>query len=265
MINRQSHLMILFLGILAVSFSSPGIAGPVYIDIYAGINFHSTATSGAINFTDEFATSNILMAGSLVTFSDFDMGGPWTTLGFGAPVGGTMEINAVSEDVITCELDPGVGSKTWNIYVAGKGSPVSVSGASSWSYSSPSQIVILNMDALGTVTVSWAVAAVPSISGDPPNPTDFISAIETNFLTGIIVTYTGLIGPAFWGIVALIALIPLQNRVGLMPLIGIALLLWIDLEYVIPAAGLQIGMAVLILGGAAVLTMLFFARRRQYG
>ncbi len=265
MINRQSHLMVLFLGILAVSLSSPGIAGPVYIDVYTGLNFHSTATSGVINFTSPFVTSDIDLSGNLVTFSDFDMGDTWATIGFGAPVGGTMEINTVVEDDITCTLDPVAGSKTWNIYVAGKGSPVSVTGASSWSYFSPSQLVILNMDALGSVALTWAEAAAPVISGNPPDPTDLLTAIETNFLSGIIVTYTGLLGPAFWGIIALIALLPLQNRVGLLPLVGIVLLIWVDLEYIVPAAGLQIGMAALVLGIAATLAIMFFSRRRQYG
>ncbi len=94
---------------------------------------------------------------------------------------------------------------------------------------------------------------------------DLLTAIEENFMIGLINVYVDLLGPAFWGVVALIALLPLQNRVGTLPLVGVSLLLWLDLQYIVPAAGLQIGMAVIILGGAAVLTMLFFARRRQYG
>ncbi len=94
---------------------------------------------------------------------------------------------------------------------------------------------------------------------------DLLTAIEENFMVGLINVYVDRIGPAFWGVVALIVLLPLQNRFGTLPLVAISLLLWLDLQYIVPAGGLQIGMAVLVLGGAAVLTMLFFARRRQYG
>lgn len=92
-----------------------------------------------------------------------------------------------------------------------------------------------------------------------------LDAIQINFVTGLIAIYTDLIGNAFYVFITLIALLPLQNRLGILPVVVISLILWVDLALIIPAAGLQIGMAIIILGGAGILTMLFFARRKQYG
>jgi len=265
--RRKLHILLLLAFSLVISFQPMGITGTSYYDISPSWSFYSGtgSNSGAINFSDSVIATQIQTGSSLVTFSNLNMGDTWTTLGFHAPQGGTMEVTSISTDEIKADIDPGAGLKTWNVYVASKGVPVTVTGASSWSYSDPSKIVIINSDALASVTLSWTAIISPVVDYDPPAGTDFLDAIETNFVTGIISQYTGLIGPSFWAIIGLIALLPLQNRVGLLPLVAMVLLIWVDLQYIIPAAGLQIGMAVLILGGASALTMVFFARRRQYG
>ena len=94
---------------------------------------------------------------------------------------------------------------------------------------------------------------------------DFLDALETNFITAIITEYTNLMGPIFWVFVSLILMLPLQNRIGLLPIALIALQIWGVFVYVLPSGALNVGMAIIILAGSSMLTILLFARRRQYG
>jgi len=94
---------------------------------------------------------------------------------------------------------------------------------------------------------------------------DLLDSLETNFITGIITEYTDLMGPVFWVVVSLILMLPLQNRIGLLPIALIALQIWGMLVFVLPAGALNVGMAIIILAGSSMLTILLFARRRQYG
>lgn len=94
---------------------------------------------------------------------------------------------------------------------------------------------------------------------------DLLDALEDNFVTGLITEYTDTMGPVFWVIVSLIFMLPLRNRIGTIPIALIALQIWGMLFYVLPSGALNIGMAIIILAGSTMLTMLLFARRRQYG
>jgi len=72
-------------------------------------------------------------------------------------------------------------------------------------------------------------------------------------------------GPIFWVFVTLAFMLPLVNRLGIMPVMIIAGMWWSTFLYILPAVALNIGMAIMALAGMSILVVLFFARRRQYG
>ena len=100
---------------------------------------------------------------------------------------------------------------------------------------------------------------IPAVVGD------LLDDIMSDLMGGIIGVYTDTLGPIFWVFGALILLLPLQNRIGIMPIIIICGMIWGTLIYVLPATGLNVIYAIMYLAGASALVILFFSRRRQYG
>lgn len=93
-----------------------------------------------------------------------------------------------------------------------------------------------------------------------------LDSLETNFITGIIDTWITVMGPAFWVIVGLIIVIPMYNRLGIMPVAVIILSgVWIVFSQVLPGEALNVVMGIIIFAGASMITIVFFARRRPFG
>jgi len=88
----------------------------------------------------------------------------------------------------------------------------------------------------------------------------------TEDLTGSIVgIYTDVMGNVFWAFLTMIFMAPLYNRIGILPIGLMGLFSWFTLVVVVPATGLNILYAILLIVGAGTLVVLFFSRRRQYG
>ena len=268
--RRKIYTLCLLLVCLFISVQPMVMSGSTYWDVSTHWSFYSGtgSNSGPVSFASAATFGTRQITSGTVRFTDLSIAGgsSWGHIGFHAPLGATMQVSSLTSNIVSCTIDPGVGTKTWKVYVGTKGTPVTVTGADSWGYSVVDQTVSLYCDNAASVELSWVSPIINPIVFEPPAAaTGLLDAIQTNFVGGVIAHYIGLIGSSFWVFIALIALLPLYNRIGIIPIIAIVLIVWADLMFIIPAAGLQIGMAIIILGGAAILTMLFFARRRQYG
>lgn len=94
---------------------------------------------------------------------------------------------------------------------------------------------------------------------------NLMDAIYQDLIGGLIAEYTNTMGPIFWVFVTLAFIMPLVNRIGILPVSIIVGMWWGTFLYVLPAVALNIGMAIMALAGMSILVVLFFARRRQYG
>lgn len=147
----------LILFILIIRFSPITISAPAYWTVSPGWSFYSGtgATSGPVTFSSEFTTTQIDISGGLVTFSDFDMGTPWNSIGFSSPASATLEIQEVNVNTINVNATPTGGAKTFSVYVGNKGRPFTVTGSSSWAYSDITKIVSFDTAVSKLIVLSW--------------------------------------------------------------------------------------------------------------
>lgn len=92
---------------------------------------------------------------------------------------------------------------------------------------------------------------------------DLLSELNTNPIGALMSPITGLIGNWTAVIVTVILLIPSINRVGPEPVIIMSILSWVVFVQLLPAGALNLLMAIMVTGGAGILTVLFFSRRRN--
>lgn len=92
-----------------------------------------------------------------------------------------------------------------------------------------------------------------------------LESLSSDLIGGIIGEYTNLIGPVFGLFIVIALMLPLVNRIGIEPVVILSLMFWFTFFLVLPAVALNVGIIIIILTGASILTILFFARRKQFG
>ena len=143
---------VLLFAIFLVAFALPFVNAQ--IEVHNGTIFHSVINGGNITFAMDFNASGIYWASNQVRFTGFDNGDTiWTQLGARAPIGTTMNITGVYDTNMTLDATVPAPGTDFEIYVFDHGSPVTVTGAASWSYVGGTMFFELNANA--TVTLSW--------------------------------------------------------------------------------------------------------------
>lgn len=77
--------------------------------------------------------------------------------------------------------------------------------------------------------------------------------------------YTDVLGPIFGVMISFAVVLPLASRLGWATPILAILIFWGVFYETLPAEALNIGSALIALGIAAIIIVIFWARRRQYG
>jgi len=247
---KKIGLLALFLGLLVI----PSVAA--YIQVGDGVHFVGNSSGGYIRLDADIRCSSINVS-DLVYFENYDDGNGVYSVGFSSDTANAnITVKYVKKWNIRYIVNAPTGTAYTRVQLPYHEEPVSVVGADDWSYTS--EIATL------TTTHSSNVEVVLKFLDVEANPTP-LTELTTDFSGGVVSIYTSVVGPVFWAFIAIYLYLPHVNRVGVIPSVILGLITWGTFAKVLPAVAQNLGIAISLLAGAALLVVMFFARRRQYG
>ena len=145
----DKKVLLLTLGVFML-ISIPLVYG---ITIGKGVVFLSEIPGGNITFGWQFTADTITWNSNQVRFTGFNHTFEWANLGFRAPANGHLNVTIVNNTNII--LDPEIHAPNidYEVYVGGKGTPSSVTGADTWFFLVDT--VYLDVNANNTVILTW--------------------------------------------------------------------------------------------------------------
>jgi hypothetical protein len=241
------------------------LTGTTYWDVSTDWSFYSGtgSNSGPVTFASPFTTTQIQIDGSLVTFSNFNMGTSWAAIGFHAPQGATMEVTQVTSDEVVYDINPGSGTKKWSLYVASKGGPNSVTGGVSWTYYNGNQTLAVECNYADTISVSWAAAVITPTVNIPGGGVGLVDTwLGTGDISGFLIAiFTSEMGALFYLSVLIMVSIPIFQAYGAIATSIIWILIWGTVSVALPAIALDIGLIMLGLSVGFLIFSVYMGRR----
>lgn len=259
--RRKTQILFLLAACLIVALQPMAFTGISSWDVAAGWRFYSgtTSNSGPVTFNSAITATQIQLAGGLVMFTNFNMGTTWSSLGFHTPQGATMEVQSVSTNRITCDVNPGSGLKTWNIYVGSKELPESVTGADYWDYWAPTQTVSVSSDNVATISLSWPSSAGTSATTSINILDQFLQT--GNLLGGINAVFVNRLGLLWYVLLLLAPSVVVYQRFGAFGALLIWVLFWGTFQAVIPSQGVAWAAVLMVIALGGLIVVLYFGRR----
>jgi len=160
----------LLLGLVWLLALVPAASGAVVFD--GAVDFASPGGGGTVNFAGGFTANSLTfdVADNFLVFHQLTLGGASSpAVGFACDTANaSMNITAVTptrvEYVVTA---PGLVVSTTRVYAPGRGRPIRVSGASSWSWDGPSETLTVRVlhHSSSSVSVKWGRASVGILGG----------------------------------------------------------------------------------------------------
>jgi len=264
-ISRKVHVLLLLAACLVISLQPMALTGSTYWDVSTGWSFYSGtgSNSGPVTFSTPFTTTQIQIDGGLVTFSNFNMGTSWASIGFHAPQGATMDVTQVTSDQVVYDINPGSGMKKWSLYVASKGSPNTVTGGVSWTYYTGNQTLAVECNYADTITASWAAAVITPTVNIPAGGIALINTwLRTGDISGLFIAmFTSEMGSLFYLVVLIMVSIPIFQAYGAIATSIIWVLVWGTVSIAVPAIALNIGLILLGLSIGFLIFSVYMGRR----
>jgi len=264
-INRKTSVLLLLFACIVIALQPMALTATTYWDVSTDWSFYSGtgSNSGPVTFGSPFTTTQIQIDGGLVTFSYFNMGTLWTSIGFHAPQGATMDVTQVTTDEVIYDIDPGSGMKKWSLYVASKGAPNTVTGGVSWTYYTGNQTLAVECNYADTITASWAAAVIPPIVNIPSGGSSLINTwLRTGDVSGLFIAmFTSEMGSLFYLFVLIMVSIPIFQAYGAIATSIIWVLVWGTVSVAVPAVALDIGLILLGLSVGFLIFSVYMGRR----
>jgi len=236
-----------------------GVASDGYLTINPGVKYRKSNSYGPISFNSTVYASDVYFLDNYTYFDNvfFPTSYVWSYLAFRCTNNANMTVKRLNRYDVKVLIDASNGiTSTSRILFPDTRTVRDVEGVTAWSQTD--NLVVLSIDHTSPqeVTLTWRESAVGS---------DLLGKLSSDLIGGIIGEYTSLIGPV-WGLFIVLGLfLPLVNRIGPESVIILSIMFWGTFFVILPATALNVGIVIIILVGASILTVLFFARRRQYG
>lgn len=258
-LDRRQSVVLLSLLCLAIAFQPIVLTASNYWEVYPGWSFKPSNSYGDISFNSIAYFDGCYFQDDYVYFENlrFPTGYVWNYVAFRCTNNANMTISKLNRYDVRVLVDApnGITSNSRILFPDNR-QLRDVGGATAWSQTN--NLVVFSVDHTSPqeVVMIWRESAVGS---------DLLGKLSSDLIGGIIGEYTALIGPV-WGLFIVLGLfLPLVNRIGPESVIILSIMFWGTFFLILPATALNVGIVIIILVGASILTVLFFARRRQYG
>lgn len=266
--DRRTPILVLMGLCLLVALQPIALTASNYITITPNVYFKESLTYGEMEFDANARTTQISFNDGFTYFSNLryvsaSTGYAYSSIGFRITNNGNITVTEIEEDTLGLTLNANTGENTvTKLWLPSTRIPNTVSGVDSWTMWINTLTLFHEHDSPTDVLVAWS--ETHDLIGVEYEG-DLLDALTGDLTGGIVGIYTDVMGNVFWAFLVMIFMAPLYNRIGILPIGLMGLFSWFTLVVVVPAVGLNIMYAILLIVGAGTLVVLFFSRRRQYG